>query len=236
MTERLRTAFPSPPDDRDYQFSAIAPTIAPPMPGYLPGSIPPPLDQGNTGTCVANAVTGAANYLFHRSTGKWLFDENSAQTLYVAATGDTSLQQGTYPRLVLEYARTTGILGRDGQYYRIGAYHSLLSGNRQANFEQAIGVLHLPVVIALPWPDDWMIENVPFDTLPTPPAGEPDAGGHCLWGFRYVMKHPAANDLSLRLDDDLENSWSASFALNGRVYGSAAYLMAKAFDLWSVSL
>ena len=205
------------------------------MPAQI-SPMPAPLDQGQTGTCVAQAVTLAADILWYRRRGRFLFDENSALELYVKATGDTTLEQGTYPRLVLAYAQKQGILGTDGTRYKIAAYHSLLpSANPQLAVEQAIGSLNLPVVAALDWPEDWMGTGAPV--LPDPPKGEADAGGHCIVVWRYAMVHAKPDGTgALRVDDDLQNSWGAAFGKNGRAYAGASVLTGRCFDLWTLTV
>jgi hypothetical protein len=228
MTDVRLGAKPSPPDALDYPFSMLTP-VKPPMPAKI-APLPAPLNQGQTGTCVANAITGAASVLFYRKVGKWLFNEHSALDLYIMATGDASLEQGTYPRLVLKFAQKTGILGTDGKRYKIGPYHSLLpSTNPQFAIENAIGVLDLPVIVGMNWPEDWMGTGAP--TLPDPPPGEPAAGGHCIFLWSYAMVGSP-----LRVDDNLQNSWGPTFGKGGRAYAGAAILTGRAFDLWTFSV
>lgn len=236
MTTRRFGALPSPPDARDYTIATLAIAAKPPMPGAVPGPIPAPLDQGETGTCVAQAITGAANILWHRKLGRWLFNENSAQDLYVRATGDTSLEQGTYPRLVLKCAQKVGILGTDGKRYRIATYHSLLpSTNAQADIEQTIGVLCLPVIFGIDWPQAWMGEGAPV--LPDVSPSDPGAGGHAFYGFRYAEKHPVPGSSAItHPDDGLMNSWGLLFGLHGWAWASSQVLIQRAFDIWVMAI
>jgi hypothetical protein len=232
-------AIPSPFDPDDYTIAMLAPAAAPPappMPGAVPGPIPGPLNQGETGTCVANGITGAANILFHRKLGRWLFNEASAQDLYLRATGDTTLKKGTYPRLVLKYAQKVGILGTDGKRYKIGPYHSLLpSANLQADIEQVIGVLGLPVVFAISWPQAWMGKGAPV--LPDVTPSDPSAGGHAFYGFRYALKHPVPGSSAVtHPDDGFMNSWGLLFGLDGWAWASAGVLTGRAFDVWTFTV
>ena len=237
MTRRFG-ALPSPPDPRDYTLARV-PGIAiatPPMPGAVPGPIPAPLEQGETGTCVAQAIVGAANILWHRKLGRWLFNEASAVDLYVRATGDRTLEMGTYPRLVLKYAQQVGILGMDGKRYRIATYHTLLpSANAQADIEQAIGVLCLPVIFGINWPQGWMGEAP--SVLPDVSPSDPSAGGHAFYGFRYAEKHPVPGSSTItHPDDGIMNSWGALFGNGGWAWASASALIQRAFDLWTFTI
>ena len=232
--ERRFGAHPSPHDARDYSIATLATGATPPMPGAVPGPIPAPFDQGQTGTCVAQAVTGAAMIAFHRKLGHWPpFDETSARGLYVSATGDTTLEKGTYPRLVLAYAARTGILGTDGKRYRIATYHAL--DHSQADIEQTIGVLGLPVIFAIAWPQAWMGEGAPV--MPDVPLSAPSAGGHSFVGFRYDLKHPVPGSSAVtHPDDGFLNSWGPPFGQDGWAWGSAGVLVPRAFDLWTITV
>jgi hypothetical protein len=234
VTERRFGAFPSPPDHRDYTLAQLAPTAAPPpMPGAVPGPIPAPLDQGETGTCVAQAVTGAAMLAWHRRHGVWPpLDETSARGLYVSATGDTTMERGTYPRLVLACAAKVGILGTDGKRYRIASYHALAG---QADIEQTIGVLGLPVIFAIAWPQAWMGEGAPV--LPDVDLSAASAGGHAFYGFRYALKHPVPGSAAVtHPDDGIMNSWGRAFGQDGWAWASGGVLVPRAFDLWTIAV
>ena len=80
-------------------------------------------------------------------------------------------EEGTTPRAALFQANKVGILGTDGQRYRIGAYHSLLpSTSPETLIEQAIAMLAQPVIAAVPWPANWYNRlTYPGGILPTPP-------------------------------------------------------------------
>ena len=223
-------AYQSPPDAHDFEhpLSGIAPFRVPPMPGRVPPPIPPVLNQGETGTCVAQAITGAASILFERTLGRFVFSEASARRLYVEATGDTTMNQGTYPRLVLAYAAKTGILGTDGKRHRIATYHSILAeADPQAGIEQAIGVLGLPVVAAGAWPEEWMGEGSPI--LPDVAPSAPSAGGHAFYLWDYEM-------VAAAVADNIANSWGAKFGKSGRAWAHAATLLPRLFDLWTFTV
>lgn len=65
------------------------------------------LDQGNTGTCVANA---AAHRLADGPIRQPGIDENFARQLYLNATGDSSLQQGTSALTICRYMLAQGMI------------------------------------------------------------------------------------------------------------------------------
>lgn len=113
---------PLPRDDRDFRMAEILPTV----PTDLTRKYwyrPLVLDQGDTGTCEGNGWThwlsdGPITHPDIEEIKNSMNGEEYAQALYVAATGDTSLQEGAYTRQVLRILVQRGL---------IGAYHRAAS-------------------------------------------------------------------------------------------------------------
>jgi len=258
-------ARPSPKDDRDLllegsdllagklaELAGRAAEMPPPYAGAAPAEVTPasgtlsplpvPYDQDSTPWCVAEAVTGGASFLWHRRGVPFgTFDQRSVGNLYALAKQVDGMpnEEGTTPRAALFQANKVGILGTDGQRYRIGAYHSLLpSTSPETLIEQAIAMLAQPVVAAVPWPANWYNRlTYPGGILPTPPQLQGSPGGHGVLVFRYAVGHPAVGSPLLALLDCLRNSWGPEWGNGqGNAYALASDLCRIAFDLWTFGL
>jgi hypothetical protein len=217
------------------ELAAAAASLAgsPPPTGTL-SPLPVPYDQNGRGWCVAEAVTGAAAYLWHRKLGVWLFDQRGVGDLYALAKRiDGIAGEGTTPRAALYQAQHVGILGVDGKRYKIGPYHSLLpSSSPQLLVEQTIGVLAQPVILAVTWPSSWMGAEYAGGILPVPTAAAIAAspGGHAVELWRYLSNMAPVSDC-------LRNSWGPHWGNGqGNAYARADALLALAFDLWTFTL
>ncbi len=109
----------NPVDERDklYPMRALIPTEVTPRTRRFwagedlltPGAQALVLDQGATGTCVANDATHWLNDAPVTQPNLRL-DEAYAVQLYVEATGDTTLQEGAYTRQVVDVLRSRGLM------------------------------------------------------------------------------------------------------------------------------
>ena len=245
MMPRLLGCRPSPHDEHDaaYHAATLALPPAPVLPVAVP-HLPPgvPWDQGQTGTCCANASLLAIEVAHYARHGVWLARseadaERMAQRLYLDATGDSSLEQGTDYRTVLACALTRGVVLANGTRQRIGSYHTLLpSPDLVAAMVSAIAGGHV-VLLGMDWPEDWM-DALNLVTLPDPPQDEPIAGGHAIGAIHVAMHHPALNVSVLRRDALIENSWDLEFGVDGHAYldasGASSPALRLVFDAWIV--
>ena len=228
------------PQDQDYHLATLAlpPVKAVQLPVQAP--LPPwhPLDQNGYGTCTAESTLLALVVAWHKKTGVWLYAnaveaQHAAQTLYVQATGDHTMQQGAELRTLMKAAQKVGILLPDGTRVKAASYHCLLpSADIRGTIASAIAA-GMVVVTGWKWPNLWM-PDPPFDTYPDPSPNAPLAGGHAIAAWRAVMKHPTARSKVLRLDHALEQSWG-DYGNKGTVYVDAA-LETKGwmFDAWVI--
>lgn len=245
---RKLACVPSPPDERDADFHVSTLTL--PKAVKLPVQIrtrPPgtPWDQGQLGTCVGNGTGLACVVALNAKLGYWITNtpaqgEALAHDLYhLANPNDPTYEQGANIRAALAAAQKVGVLGYTkagiAQRFRIKSYHSLLpSSDIEGAIEQALAA-NMVVVTGWQWPEDWMVQSVPLDTLPTPPTGEPAAGGHCVGIWRAAMRHPAPKVTSLVREHALENSWGKAFGPGGSAYFDAALEKTPMlFDAWVV--
>jgi hypothetical protein len=93
------------------------------------------LDQGDTGTCVANALSHRIADSPNPRAG---ITENYAQDLYVKATGDFTMDKGTSALTVCRYLKTHGV---------ITAYHWISSADELVNTLLGLG----SVCIGIDW-------------------------------------------------------------------------------------
>jgi hypothetical protein len=110
---------PNPPDERDklYPMRALIPTEVTPRTRRFwagedlltPGTQPLILDQGMTGTCVANDATHWLNDA-PVTQPNLVLNEDYAVQLYVEGTGDTSLQDGAYTRQIVDVLKKRGLM------------------------------------------------------------------------------------------------------------------------------
>lgn len=242
MSERGLGCLPPTLDVRDqaYHFATLGlpPVTATKLP--VQTAMPPwkPLDQNGHGTCTAEATLLALVIAHHKATGRWLYRtaaeaQRSAVTLYLEATGDTTLARGAELRTLMKAAAKRGILLPDGSRVKAASYHCLMpSRDIRADIEAAISA-GMAVVTAWYWPDAWMVEHPPFDTLPNPKPNAPLAGGHAIVAWRAVMKHPAAGSPALRRDHALMQSWGETVGNDGTEYVNAALEKTGwLFDAW----
>jgi hypothetical protein len=168
------------------------------------------LDQGQTGTCVSNALA-------HRfADGPTLhagIDEKWAQDVYVAATGDTTLQEGTSALDVCRYLKATG---------RLSGYHWVTSMAELENTLLGVGSVCIGI--------DWY--NSMFDPIDRygslylnvkPSSGL--AGGHevLINGIRLDTVAPEPPFVRLK------NSWGRGWGNGGTVRVGFADLAALVF-------
>ena len=229
---------PADPRDADYHVARLALPTAPSLPVQV--ALPPggAWDQGDEGTCVGHGVGLAAVVAIHKATGIWIVKDAAAghrlaRDLYYQTTHDTTYSYGTWARLALRTALKLGVLGADGKRHRIGAYHSLLpSSDIRSSVEAALAAGML-VNVSFEWPRRWMVENAPFDTLPSPTKASP--GGHNVSIWRAVMKHPTAGSPALRRDHSLRNSWGAGWFGDGAAYfNSALETGSRLWEAWVI--
>ena len=244
---RKLACIPSPADDGDaaYHISTLALPIAPPLPVQIrtrpPGT---PWDQGQLGTCVGNGSGLACVVALNVKLGYWITQTSAqgealAHDLYhLANPYDPTYEQGADIRSALKAAQKVGVLGytKAGiqQRFRIKSYHSLLPSPDLSTAIEAAIAAGMVVVVGFRWPEDWMVQSVPLDTLPTPPAGEPAAGGHCVGIWRAAMRRPSPQVTALARMHELENSWGEAFGPGGAAFYEAALEPSMIFDAYVV--
>lgn len=151
------------------------------------------LDQGNTGTCVGHAFAHRRADATVRTEG---IDHDYAIDLYVAASGDTSLQEGTY---AIEACRVMKQRGEISDYFWITSPEELESTLLNRG----------PVCVGTNWYEDMFYPATRYGNQYLNVSG-PYAGGH-----EYVL-----NGIDTAPDDGpafyrMKNSWGTSWGKNG---------------------
>lgn len=150
------------------------------------------LDQGNTGTCVGNA---AAHRYADATVEHPGIDEAWARELYVAASGDETLQQGTSMILAARVMQQRG---------QISAYHWVTSPDELRNAIMTVG----PVLIGSDW----------YASMDQPTLGlydraylNVDTGSGIRGGHEYVLNGINLDPISGPPFYRMKNSWSRAW-------------------------
>jgi hypothetical protein len=204
-------ALQSPPDERDYQVSAILPAAAVTLPPiYVVPLRPPILNQHDSPMCVAYSTSSMKSYQDRddQSPAKfWNFDE---PTFFKAIGGNAN---GAYLRNALDrllkvgYPVVGGSAVSSTSAHRIKAYYSVPKDITA--IKTAILALG-EIVLATPWYNSWFTPDGNY-TLPRP---DYSVGGHAIVADGWNDAH------GLRL----RNSWGGGWGYNGDCFLPYAYL------------
>ena len=242
--------LPDLPDQRDYLYAAPSRVLAklPPKTDLRPGC-PPVYDQGQLGSCTANAI-GAAHQFeqLRQDAGKAfapsrLFIYFNERTLeHTVATDSGAMirdgiksvaSQGVCSETLWPYQTTAfaqkppAPCYREALHHQVVAYHRLLQTADQMKGCLADGypfVFGFSVYESFESPDVARTGNVPL-----PARSERVLGGHAVMAVGY--------------DDSLQqfivrNSWSAKWGKQGYCFMPYAYLTTPglASDFWTIRL
>jgi hypothetical protein len=213
---------------------------------------PPVEDQGNLGSCTAQAVVGMMEYMMRRSgrehvDGSRLFLYKVTRKL-LGWTGDT----GAYLRTTLQAAAVFGVPPEAHWPYEIARFeddpeaflysyasnYQALNYVRLDQYEQGESetlnllkqVLHAGFVAAFGFPVYSSLQNGP--DIPYPRPGDTLLGGHAILAVGY--------DDTRRIDDCqgallIRNSWSEWWGAGGYGWLPYAYVQeGLAVDIWTI--
>lgn len=165
------------------------------------------LDQGQTGTCVGNAFAHRRADSPVPVTG---IDEAWAQKLYVDASGDTTLEQGTSGLAACRVLATRGTISQ---------YHWVTTPEEMQNTILTLG----PVCIGIDWFNSMFYPNAKYSNMYIPVDYTSGlAGGHEVV-INGINLHPTDGPPFYRL----KNSWGTSWGKGG----SARIAMSLVHDL-----
>lgn len=174
-------------------------------------NVPPLVDQGQTGTCVAHAAYGVYNWAYRQRYGA--FAKLDIMAFYdlckqVDHDPDPGRWHGTTLLTALRVMAGSGFpLVGGGRAPRIGGYHYI--GDDWADVQYALEQYRQPIFWRVDWDANWMY--LPRSRVLKAPVGQA-IGGHALYTFGY--------DKSVNQSADLDrNSWGPwSVAGNGSCY------------------
>lgn len=219
-------ANPSPPDPLGRDFILHLDTAATLPRRFVSTLLAPPDNQGNTGRCVAFALTGMKKWEERREPAH-TFINLDQQWLYrraCATDGNPtpySLERGTTLRAGLT------ILLKEGQPARgekavgqnkIAAYYAV--PQTKDAIKRAI-MQHGPVVIASQFPWSWF--HPVAGVMPKPSGGI--AGGHAQMAYGWDEDRGGGSLI-------VRNSWGGDWGIHGNSYIPWRYLLPLLHDAW----
>lgn len=211
-------AVPSPPDDRDYQISAILAPEAPALPAtYFARPVPIVLHQRDTPQCVGYSCTSMRMQQEYNDDRRWY--PLDPAWLYRECKKVDGLPgvAGTYVRSAMSVLKNKGqeeVLRFPPRpshtaQHKIAAYYAI---PLEAEYLKRVIFRYGSVVIAGPWYDSWFTPKA--DTGWVLPAPDREAGGHAI----------LANGWDDARGILLQNSWSRAWGSTGRVFMPYAYV------------
>ena len=239
---------PDLPDHRDHLFAAPAPIMA-----KLPAKVdlrpicPPVVDQGQLGSCTANAIANA--HLFDQMTQKLpqsflpsrLFIYYNERTIEGTVNSDSGAQirdgiksigqQGACPETLWPYDTAKFAKKPAAKCYQVGGKHVAISYQSVVqNAAQMKGCLAsgYPIVVGFTVYESFESPAVAKTGIASMPAsGEKVVGGHCV----LVVGYDDATQRFLCM-----NSWATTWGQKGFFTIPYAYLTDSglASDFWTI--
>lgn len=234
------------PDHRDRVFTVAAPQTALPAHTDLRGSCPPIYDQGNLGSCTANAIAGAIGF-DQKKQGIVQFAPSRLFLYYNerAMEGTTGSDAGATLRDGMRSVNKVGICSETTWPYNEGAVleappaacYQAADAHRSVyyahvphtlNYMKACLAAGFPFVFGVSIYQSFESDTVArTGTVPMPEASESLLGGHALMATGY-------DDTTQRFL--VRNSWGTSWGEQGYCTMPYAYLANQdlADDLWTL--
>ena len=251
MTSKLGRSYgwiPDLPDQRDRFFAPPPPPVALPAKVDLHTSCPPVYDQGQLGSCTANAIAGAID--FERQRQKMEFMNPSRLFIYYnerviegTANSDsgamirdgikTIAAQGACPEALWPYFINKFAVKPTSHCYAEAAQHKTIQYSRVA---QDLHSMKSCLASGFPFAVGFTVySSFEGDTVaktgkvPMPGPKEAVLGGHAVLAVGY-------SDSSQRFL--LRNSWGSSWGINGYFTMPYEYLTDPnlADDYWTIRL
>ena len=235
--------LPDLPDHRDFIFAVPAPQAVPPRVD-LSGKLPPPYDQGQLGSCTANAIAGAVEFTAIAQgkpavTPSRLFIYYNERAMEGTVNSDAGARirdgiksvakQGVCPESEWPYVIKEFTVKPPAQAYR-DAKHDLVTSYYRiplllTTMLQCL-VAGFPFVFGITVYESFM--NAPGGVVPMPAPGEGVMGGHAMLCVGYDL---ASRRFKFR------NSWGTGWG-DGTGHGSIPfeYLSSNQLggDYWTI--
>jgi len=240
---------PDLPDLRDYRYSAPARVLLKlPVKKDLTPDCPPVYDQGQLGSCTANAIGAAFEYGLHRQKAPDFMPsrlfiyynervmENSVGSDSGAMIRDgikTVNKEGVCPEKEWPYTVSKFTTKPTAACYKKALEHQVLSYQRVSrNLEQIRGCLAdgFPVIFGFTVYESFESETVAkTGVLNMPSAGEHVVGGHAVLAIGY-------DDSTRRVL--VRNSWGEAWGRKGNFTMPYEYLLNENLsdDFWTIRL
>lgn len=229
-------------DDRDFKFSAIMPeNIALPSSVDLRAKCPPVFDQGELGSCTANALAGNVGFIHSGFIPSRLFIYYDERSLEHTIHTDSGAQirdgikslvskgvcaENLWPYDVSKFTqKPSAECYTEAKLDLISSYHALSNDLKELKTCLAQGY---PFVMGITVYDSFESPEVAKSGLvPLPTENDQPMGGHALMVAGY--------------DDDkqsflVRNSWGDSWGLEGYCYIPYEYITNSELcsDLWTI--
>jgi C1A family cysteine protease len=251
MTSRIGRNYgwlPDLPDHRDYRFAAEHTAAQLPPKVDLHSIFPPVYDQGQLGSCTANAIAGAYDY--ERRRQQLQFINPSRLFVYYnerVIEGSVLSDSGAMLRDGIKTIAAQGVCPESLWPYQIDKFAAKPPANCYTAAAQHKAVQYLSVAQDLVQMKSCLASGFPFvfgftvyesfesqevaktGKIPMPAPGESILGGHAVAAVGY-------SDASQRFL--ARNSWGAGWGINGYFTIPYAYLLDSnlADDYWTIRL
>jgi C1A family cysteine protease len=248
MTKYKYNWIPDLPDQRDLMYSVDEP-IALPEKVDLRFNCPDPYDQGNLGSCTANAGAGAIKFLQKMDKIEPIEDISRLFLYYVTRSleGTTRWDSGCSIRDTAKAINKFGVCAEelwkyDIRRYRnkppIEAYNDALN-HKSILYRRVNGIIDIKTVLAMGYPiifgftvySSFESDNVSkTGIVPMPTRRERSLGGHAvlLCGYDNTMLTETGNGYFI-----CENSWGNGFGDSGFFYLPYSYFPLMS-DFWLI--
>jgi C1A family cysteine protease len=238
---------PDLPDQRDFLYAAPAPFQAKTPPSVdLSKKCPPVYDQGQLGSCTANAIAGAIEF----DQKKADLTEFTPSRLFIyynerSMEGTVNSDAGAQIRDGIKSVATLGAPPETDWPYNIAKFTQKPPDNAYTDAKQHLVVLYQRLIQDLNTFKGCLASGFPFvfgftcyesfesqavatsGILPMPESGEKVVGGHAVLCVGYDDK----SRMFL-----IRNSWGSSWGLKGYFKMPYSYLTSRslASDLWTI--
>lgn len=244
-----------PPDLRDRAFAVSARVAAAALPTHadVRPAMPRVYDQGQLGSCTANAANACVQ---HAETAAGDPDHDRLSRLWTyywsrELEGTETDDSGAYIRDAFKVAATRGVPREKFWPYNVDRFaerppdslkaaaleHQAISYHRidttRASEASMAGCLAEGFPFAFGFDVPASFEDIGANGYWTPQVGEPSIGGHAVVAVGYDFRPDAWNGAAGG-HWIVRNSWSAGWGLAGHFLVPRAWLPRNADDLWTV--
>lgn len=245
MTPRAYGWLKDDHDDRDLLFAEVHHPHIAELPDRvdLRGKMPPVFDQGQLGSCTAQAIMGAFGFLHPGFIGSRLALYYAERLMEGTVDDDAGAQirdgvkvlasQGVPPESEWPYNISKFREAPPARVVADGAAHKVLSYSRlttEDDMRQCLAAGFPFVIGAEIWPEFESGEVARTGCVPLPNFDEDPLGGHAFDAVGYDRHSPLGDGFLCR------NSWNDDWALGGYFWIPAGYLTHPdlASDAWTL--